>query len=152
MTIEVFYKHYGYREPLKTQFERKRAIHAVYCVKPPNRAPARLRRLSLYPTQLSHFLFSKRFLEVPIINVSSTTALWQLLFRNPQCGLRRALKIHFQRIFKADTFLDVKLIPTYGRTKVQEKFDYFGIFLALLQPRTGFKLRYEACSRLMSRH
>ena len=33
--------------------------------------------------------------------------------------------IHFQRIFKADTFLDVKLIPTYGRTKVQEKFDYF---------------------------
>ncbi|MBO6232152.1 MAG: hypothetical protein J6O50_16450, partial [Ruminiclostridium sp.] len=47
------------REPLKTQFERKRAIHAVYCVKPPNRAPARLRRLSLYPTQLSHFLFSK---------------------------------------------------------------------------------------------
>ena len=87
-----------------------------------------------------------------IINVSSTTALWQLLFRNPQCGLRRALKIHFQRIFKADTFLDVKLIPTYGRTKVQEKFDYFWIFLALLQPRTGFKLRYEACSRLMSRH
>ncbi len=76
------------REPLKTQFERKRAIHfmplcmrascallaaiprlpavTVYCVKPPNRAPARLRRLSLYPTQLSHFLFSKRFLEVPI--------------------------------------------------------------------------------------
>ncbi|MBO6229381.1 MAG: hypothetical protein J6O50_02350, partial [Ruminiclostridium sp.] len=47
-------------------FERKRAIHAVYCVKPPNRAPARLRRLSLYPTQLSHFLFSKRFLEVPL--------------------------------------------------------------------------------------
>ena len=87
-----------------------------------------------------------------IINVSSTTALWQLLFRNPQSGLRKALKIHFQRIFKADTFLDVKLIPTYGRTKVQEKFDYFWIFLALLQPRTGFKLRYEACSRLMSRH
>ena len=55
-----------YREPLKTQFERKRAIHAVYCVKPPNRAPARLRRLSLYPTRLSHFLFSKRFLEVPL--------------------------------------------------------------------------------------
>ena len=27
--------------------------------------PARLRRLSLYPMQLSHFLFSKRFLEVP---------------------------------------------------------------------------------------
>ena len=41
-----------------------------------------------------------------IINVFSITALWQLLFRNPQCGLRRALKIHFQRIFKADTFLD----------------------------------------------
>ena len=60
-----------------------------------------------------------------IINVSSTTALWQLLFLNPQCGFRKALKIHFQRIFKADTFLDVKLIPTYGRTKVQEKFDYF---------------------------
>ncbi len=38
----------------------------VYCVKPPNRVPARLRRLSLYPTQLSHFLFSKRFLEVPL--------------------------------------------------------------------------------------
>ena len=87
-----------------------------------------------------------------INNVSSTTALWQLLFLNPQCGFRKALKIHFQRIFKADTFLDVKLIPTYGRTKVQEKFDYSGIFLALLQPRTGFKLRYEACSRLMSRH
>ncbi len=54
-------------------------------------------------------------------NASSTTALWQLLFLNPQCGFRKALKIHFQRIFKADTFLDVKLIPTYqihhGRNK-----------------------------------
>ena len=37
----------------------------VYCVKPPNRATARLRRLSLYLTRLSHFLFSKWFLEVP---------------------------------------------------------------------------------------
>ena len=84
-----------YREPLKPQFERKRAIHfmplcmrascallaaiprlpavTVYCVKPPNRAPARLRRLSLYPTQLSHFLFSKRFLEVPYNILSGNT-------------------------------------------------------------------------------
>ena len=48
----------------------------------------------------------------------------------PQIGLWKALKIRFQRLFKADTFLDVKLIPPCGRTKVQGKFVYFRFFLA----------------------
>ncbi len=47
---------------------------------------------------------------------------------------REALKIRFQRLFKADTFLDVKLIPPCGRTKVQGKFVYLRIFPAFLQP------------------
>ena len=49
---------------LLTAIPRLPAV-TVCCVKPPNRAPARFRSLSLYPTRLSHFLFSKRFLEVP---------------------------------------------------------------------------------------
>jgi len=76
-------------------------------------------------------LFSAHILTGRIINVSSATAFWQLLFRNPQSGLRNAVKIRFQRIFTADTFLDVKLIPPCGRTKVQGKFAFWGIFLAL---------------------
>ena len=50
-------------------------MRAVYCVKSPHRAPARFRRLSLYPTRLSHFLFSKRFLEVPIYKRPPTAKL-----------------------------------------------------------------------------
>ena len=83
------------REPLKTLFERKRAIHfmplcmrascapfaaiprlpavTVYCVKSPDRVPARFRSLSLYSTRLSHFLCSKRFLEAPSIFGRSLT-------------------------------------------------------------------------------
>ena len=63
-----------------------------------------------------------------ISNVSSITAFRQLLFQSPQRGLWKALKIRFQRLFKADTFLDVKLIPPCGRTKVQGKFVYFRVF------------------------
>ena len=46
-------------------FEKAVSAVTVCGVKSPHRAPARFRRLSLYPTRLSHFLFSKRFLEVP---------------------------------------------------------------------------------------
>ena len=53
----------------KNPFERKRATCTDSCVKPPHRAPARFRSLSLLSAQLSHFLFSKRFLEVPICHI-----------------------------------------------------------------------------------
>ena len=51
----------------KNPFERKRASRAEYFVKPPHLASARLRSLSSSSTRLTHFLFSKRFLEVPLM-------------------------------------------------------------------------------------
>ena len=49
----------------KNPFERKRVIRVEYFVKSPHLAPASLRSLSSSSTRLPHFLFSKRFLEVP---------------------------------------------------------------------------------------
>ena len=89
-----------------------------------------------------HFYFARRY---DIINVSSTTALKAVVARQSVLQtvvcFKNTLSRRFllcarpcapletfcmtschKRLFKADTFLDVKLIPPYGRTKVQGKF------------------------------
>ncbi len=55
----------------KNPFERKRTACTNCFVKSPHLASASFRSLSLHLAQSSHFLYSKRFLEVPYISARS---------------------------------------------------------------------------------
>ncbi len=67
------YRQYYHKGTSKNPFERKRANCTNCFVKSPHLAPASFRSLSLHLAQLSHFIFSKRFLEVPISTTQDTS-------------------------------------------------------------------------------